>query len=146
MGIGTLGELAQKTEWDMLGYPNLGRKSLAELADVLEKYDLGFGMKPEKLLQETNIAKKTYVMKKENLERIQHLKKSLLNNILGKKLGDFELPKNFIYFYKNKTLGEIARKTEQEMLQEPLIGKAHMRTIGGLLKKYGLEFGMKIQD
>lgn len=43
--IETLGELVQKTETDMLQYPNFGRKSLAELIDLLKKYGLEFGMK-----------------------------------------------------------------------------------------------------
>ena len=42
--ITTVGELAQKTEADMLKYRNFGRKSLSELADILHEMGLGFGM------------------------------------------------------------------------------------------------------
>ncbi|MFA5031902.1 MAG: DNA-directed RNA polymerase subunit alpha [bacterium] len=43
--IGTLGDLVQKTEADMLQYPNFGRKSLAELIELLARYNLIFGAK-----------------------------------------------------------------------------------------------------
>lgn len=42
--IGTLGELVQKTEQDMLKYRNFGRKSLKEIEDILESMGLQFGM------------------------------------------------------------------------------------------------------
>ncbi|MDI6840508.1 MAG: DNA-directed RNA polymerase subunit alpha [bacterium] len=42
--IETLGDLVKKTEAEMLEYPNFGRKSLAELVDLLKKYGLSFGM------------------------------------------------------------------------------------------------------
>lgn len=43
--IETLGDLVQKTDTEMLQYPNFGRKSLAELVDLLTKYNLSFGIK-----------------------------------------------------------------------------------------------------
>lgn len=46
----TLGDLVRKTESEMLKYRNFGKKSLAELAKVLEGYNLHFGMDVEKVL------------------------------------------------------------------------------------------------
>ena len=40
-----LGDLVVKKEEDMMSTPNFGKKSLNELKDILEKYDLSFGMK-----------------------------------------------------------------------------------------------------
>ena len=40
-----LGDLVIKKEEDMMGTPNFGKKSLNELKDILEKYNLSFGMK-----------------------------------------------------------------------------------------------------
>jgi DNA-directed RNA polymerase subunit alpha len=42
--IRTLEDLVQKTESDMLQYRNFGRKSLAEINEVLAKFGLSFGM------------------------------------------------------------------------------------------------------
>jgi len=49
-GIGTLGDLVQKTEAEMLKYRNFGRKSLQELVDILSDMGLSFGMDVEALL------------------------------------------------------------------------------------------------
>ncbi len=42
--IGTIGELVQKTESEMLRTKNFGRKSLNELKEILEEMGLSFGM------------------------------------------------------------------------------------------------------
>ena len=42
--IQTIGELVQCTEQDLLRTPNLGRKSLIEINDVLKSYDMHLGM------------------------------------------------------------------------------------------------------
>jgi len=139
----TLGELAKKTEEEMLMYPNFGRVSLNELIGLLQKYDLNFGMDLEKSIKEAK--KVSYIIKRENFERISCLKNNLLNEILNKKLGDFELPSHFNYGYYKKTLGEIVQKTEYEMLQEPWIGSKCLGIIKDVLKKYDLGFGMNVQ-
>ena len=43
--ITTVGELAQKTEADMLKYRNFGKKSLNEIKDKLHELGLGLGFK-----------------------------------------------------------------------------------------------------
>lgn len=45
--IETLGDLVQRTEAEMLEFRNFGKKSLNEIAEILERYDLRFGMKVE---------------------------------------------------------------------------------------------------
>jgi DNA-directed RNA polymerase subunit alpha len=44
-GINTIGELVQRTEAEMLKTKNFGRKSLSEIKDILNEYNLAFGMK-----------------------------------------------------------------------------------------------------
>jgi DNA-directed RNA polymerase subunit alpha len=44
-GINTIGELVQRTESEMLKTKNFGRKSLSEIKDILNEYNLNFGMK-----------------------------------------------------------------------------------------------------
>jgi DNA-directed RNA polymerase subunit alpha len=43
-GINTIGELVQRTEAEMLKTKNFGRKSLSEIKDILNEYNLTFGM------------------------------------------------------------------------------------------------------
>jgi len=55
--IKTLGDLVRKDESEMLKFRNFGRKSLAELMDIVENYGLEFGMDVDKYLNseiETN--------------------------------------------------------------------------------------------
>lgn len=44
-GINTIGELVQRTEAEMLKTKNFGRKSLTEIKEILDEYNLNFGMK-----------------------------------------------------------------------------------------------------
>jgi DNA-directed RNA polymerase subunit alpha len=50
--INRLADLVEKTEKEMLKYPNFGRKSLHELIKVLKKYNLSFGMNVKELLKD----------------------------------------------------------------------------------------------
>ena len=45
LNIGTIGELVQKTEEEMLNAKNFGRVSLRELKEILDYMGLYFGMK-----------------------------------------------------------------------------------------------------
>jgi len=50
--IRTLGDLVRKSEQDMLKYQNFGRKSLGEIAEMLEEIGLDFGLDVSKYLDE----------------------------------------------------------------------------------------------
>lgn len=52
--IKTLGDLVRKDESEMLKFRNFGRKSLAELIDIVENYGLDFGMDVDRYLQDNN--------------------------------------------------------------------------------------------
>ena len=54
--ITTVGQLAQKTEAEMLKYRNFGKKSLNEIKDKLQQLQLGLGMKFDPGLVDTPIA------------------------------------------------------------------------------------------
>jgi DNA-directed RNA polymerase subunit alpha len=54
--ITTVGQLAQKTEGEMLKYRNFGKKSLNEIKDKLQQLGLSLGMKFEAGLVETPVA------------------------------------------------------------------------------------------
>ena len=46
--IHTLGDLISRTEEDMLGIDNFGRKSLMEIHEFLDEHGLRFGMKMQR--------------------------------------------------------------------------------------------------
>jgi len=50
--IKTLGDLVKRDENEMLKFRNFGRKSLAELIDIVDNYGLEFGMDVDKYLNE----------------------------------------------------------------------------------------------
>jgi len=50
--IKTIGDLVRKDEQEMLHYRNFGRKSLAELGELIENFNLTFGMDVDKYVQE----------------------------------------------------------------------------------------------
>ncbi|MGD8778994.1 MAG: DNA-directed RNA polymerase subunit alpha [Ignavibacteria bacterium] len=52
--IKTLGDLVGKDENEMLKFRNFGRKSLAELVEIVENYGLEFGMDVDKYINENN--------------------------------------------------------------------------------------------
>lgn len=55
--IKTLGDLVRKEESEMLKFRNFGRKSLAELMDIVESYNLEFGMDVDKYILDDNETK-----------------------------------------------------------------------------------------
>lgn len=50
--IKTMGDLVRKDESEMLKFRNFGRKSLAELMEIVEVYNLEFGMDVDKYVNE----------------------------------------------------------------------------------------------
>ena len=52
--IKTLADLVRRTESELLKFRNFGRKSLAELSDIVEQHGLAFGMDVDKYLKDGN--------------------------------------------------------------------------------------------
>ena len=52
--IKTLGDLVRHQEVEMLQFRNFGRKSLAELGEILQENGLSFGMDVDKYIKEEN--------------------------------------------------------------------------------------------
>jgi DNA-directed RNA polymerase subunit alpha len=52
--IKTIGDLVQKTEMEMLKYRNFGKKSLAEINNILSSMGLSLGMKVDLKKIKTN--------------------------------------------------------------------------------------------
>ncbi|MBI5475817.1 MAG: DNA-directed RNA polymerase subunit alpha [Ignavibacteriales bacterium] len=52
--IRTIADLVRRDEPELLKFRNFGRKSLAELGEIIEQFGLSFGMDVEKYLRESN--------------------------------------------------------------------------------------------
>ncbi len=52
--IKTIADLVRRDEPELLKFKNFGRKSLAELSEIIEQFGLKFGMEVEKYLHESN--------------------------------------------------------------------------------------------
>lgn len=52
--IRTIADLVRRDEPELLKFRNFGRKSLAELGEIIEQFGLNFGMDVEKYLHDTN--------------------------------------------------------------------------------------------
>jgi len=53
--IKTIADLVRRTESELLKFRNFGRKSLAELSEIIEQYGLTFGMDVDKYLKEDKL-------------------------------------------------------------------------------------------
>lgn len=53
-GINTIGELVRRTEGEMLKTKNFGRKSLSEIKEILNEYNLNFGMDQDSVSEEND--------------------------------------------------------------------------------------------
>jgi DNA-directed RNA polymerase subunit alpha len=62
--IETIGDLVGKSEPEMLKYRNFGKKSLDEITNLLEKYELTLGMDIEEIYGRIEDAKNRVIMKK----------------------------------------------------------------------------------
>ncbi len=61
--IKTIADLVGKNEGEMLHYRNFGRKSLAELGELIENFGLTFGMDVDKYLKEEPVNLKLFNIK-----------------------------------------------------------------------------------
>jgi DNA-directed RNA polymerase subunit alpha len=52
--IKTISDLVRRTESELLKFRNFGRKSLAELSEIVEQHNLTFGMDVDKYLKDGN--------------------------------------------------------------------------------------------
>lgn len=144
----TLSDLVQKTDMELLQYPGLGRGTLCELAELVLKYGLNFGINIEEYKQTAS----KYVINKKDLDDVYQRTDGLLNKIMNIRLENLELPSpgktrilNTARGANIETLGDLVQKTEVEMMQYPNFGGESLDTLKSLLKGYGLSFGMNVE-
>ncbi len=133
MNIHTIGDLLNISEAELLSYKNFGETSLSEIKHILGLKGLSLGMSHEsKPLQINQMAAENDDINEE---------------LLAKPIEDFELSiraRNCLLQLNIRTVGELAAKTEAELLGCKNFGSTSLTEIRSFLTSMGLEL-RKIQ-
>ncbi len=128
MNIRTLGDLLHVTEPELLSYKNFGETSLAEIKTMLVAKNLSIGQMRETDDSELTDETETSPMVGDE-------------GVLATPLAQIELSvrvRKVLDRLKIKTLGELASKTEPELLTCQNFGKTSLDEVNLRLKDYGL--------
>ena len=128
MNIRTLGDLLNVTETELLSYKNFGETSLAEIKTMLAMKNLSIGQMRETEESETTEEENTGPMVGDE-------------GVLATPLAQIELSvrvRKVLERLKIKTLGELAAKTEPELMACQNFGKTSIDEVNERLKDYGL--------
>jgi len=130
MEIRTLGDLVQKTEAELLSYKNFGDTSLQEIQNILRQKGLSLGMSREDIPAAIDSGDEG------------RLELGLgSDDPRNRPLADLELSsraKRVMELLKITTLGDIAEKTEAELLACPNFGQTSLNELKQKLEKFGL--------
>jgi DNA-directed RNA polymerase alpha subunit len=153
-----IGDLVKLTESQIHAFPNFGKKSYYELVEILQKYDLRFGMKvpgwpPENIKTLTNnINNLEYIQS----EPIDQLEEEILDeeSAIDKYIKMGLLKKiDFLNFSRRVTtifnkngvvyIGDVLQKNESDLLKT--LGRASFNKLTSDLKKLDLSFDIKLK-
>lgn len=112
-----VGDLIRKTPRELLRIPNMGKKSLAVIEEELERYDLRLGMEDRDIVDE------------------QH----------GSRADDLENFIRIMWLLRYRgigSVGELTRKTGDELLVMPEMSPTDLSIVRDGLEKWGLRLGM----
>lgn len=129
MNIRTLGDLLKTTEQELLSYKNFGETSLNEIKALLAQKGLRLGQSLEP--GELPIGRRQPVQLPENVAP----------EILSKLVADMELSvrsRKALQRLNINSLGELAQRTEQELLACKNFGQTSLNEIKHQLTQYGL--------
>ena len=129
MSIRTLGDLLKTTEQELLSYKNFGETSLSEIKALLAQKGLRLGQSLEP--GELPLSRRLPVDLPENVAP----------EILGKQVADVELSvrsRKALQRLNINTVGELAQRTEQELLACKNFGQTSLNEIKHQLSQYGL--------
>lgn len=129
MNIRTLGDLLKTTEQELLSYKNFGETSLNEIKGLLASKGLRLGQSLEP--GEAPIGRRDPVELPENVAP----------EILSKAVGDMELSvrsRKALQRLNINSVGELAQRTEQELMACKNFGQTSLNEIKHQLTTYGL--------
>ncbi|MGP1347676.1 MAG: DNA-directed RNA polymerase subunit alpha C-terminal domain-containing protein [Phycisphaerales bacterium] len=130
MSIRTLGDLLRVTEAELMGYKNFGEASLVEIKQMLSNKGLRLGQGLEE--QHRRIRKEVY----------DSLRGSGKEAALAKPVSDLGLSvraRKALQVLGLQTLGDLAARTEAELMGVKNFGSTSMDEVKAKLNEYGLE-------
>lgn len=130
MSIRTLGDLLRVTEAELMGYKNFGEASLIEIKEMLTNKGLRLGQGLEE--QHRRIRKEVY----------DSLRGSGKEAALSKPVTDLGLSvraRKALQMLNLQTLGDLAARTEAELMGVKNFGSTSMDEVKEKLAEYGLE-------
>jgi DNA-directed RNA polymerase subunit alpha len=132
MEIGTLGDLVKKTEVELLSYKNFGETSLNEIKDILRANGLRLGMeRDDGTIDASKLRTEVAPTNVDALNMpINDLQLSVRSRRTVDRLGC-------------KTVGDLARKTEAELLAQPNFGHTSLNEIKHKLENLGLSLAKR---
>jgi DNA-directed RNA polymerase subunit alpha len=135
MNIRTLGDLVKKTEAELLGYKNFGETSLQEIKEILRAKSLRLGMTSDELLNRElgEVAEPEVVTEEQpdpnNPDPSRRPITELDLSVRSRRIVDL---------LKVRTIGDLANKTEAELLACPNFGQTSLNEIKTKLDELGL--------
>lgn len=131
MNINTLGDLLKITETELLAYKNFGETSLNEIKKMLETKNLRLGMGTDGKINSIFLQ-----------EPVEADESDVDPETLSRSLNDFEMSvrsRKCLEQLNMKTIGELAAKTEAELLGVKNFGATSLTEMKQILESVGLE-------
>lgn len=130
VGVRTLGDLVKITEAELLSYKNFGETSLNEIKAMLAIKDLRLGQTIEGGMG-----------KPSNAPKLDHVKGKVSDAVLNKPVSVLELsvrPRKAVQLLGIQSLGELASRTEAELMGVKNFGSNSLDEIKAKLGEFGL--------
>jgi DNA-directed RNA polymerase subunit alpha len=135
MGVYTLGDLVKKTEAELLSYKNFGETSLLEIKEILDAKGLRLGMGHDDLMSTTIGETDEAPVPPEELPDPNSPDPS------RRPISELDLSvrsRRIVDLLKIRTIGDLANKTEAELLACPNFGQTSLNEIKTKLDEFGL--------
>ena len=131
MGIRTLGDLVTKTENELLSYKNFGETSLMEIQEILRAKGLRLGMDFDQAWAPSTSAPAPGI----------ELVEGNPDDPKNRPIAELDLSvraRRIIEMFKIRTIGDLCRKTEAELMSCPNFGQTSLNEIRTKLDDLGL--------
>ena len=135
MNIKSLGDLVKKTEAELLSYKNFGETSLSEIKEILKNKGLRLGMTADELMSRElgEPAEPTFVTEEQPDPQS--------SDPLRRPISELDLSvrsRRIVDLLKIRTIGDLAIKTEAELLACPNFGQTSLNEIKTKLDDFGM--------
>lgn len=135
MNIKSLGDLVKKTEAELLSYKNFGETSLSEIKEILKNKGLRLGMTADELMS------KDLGEAAEPAVRPEEMPDPNSPDPTRRPISELDLSvrsRRIVDLLKIRTIGDLAQKTEAELLACPNFGQTSLNEIKTKLDEFGL--------